>query len=118
MTNFGQYVNKLRLEKKITLREFSRRTGLDPSNWSKVERGLSSPPKSKEVLNSITETLGLEKNSDEYLTLFELAAIGFIPADLLPNQNVVDRLPVFFRTVRGEKSSKEELGELLKLIED
>ena len=118
MTNFGQYINKLRVEKKITLREFCRQTELDPSNWSKIERGISQPPKSKEVLNTITETLGLKKNSDEYLTLFELAAIGFIPADLLLNQTAVDKLPVFFRTVRGEKSSKEELEELLKLIKD
>lgn len=118
MINFGQYINNLRLDKKITLREFCRRTELDPSNWSKVERGKSSPPKSREVLNTITETLGLEKNSDEYLTIFELAAIGFIPSELLLNKSAVDKLPVFFRTVRGEKSTKEELEELLKLIED
>lgn len=46
---FAEYIKDLRVEKEITLREFCKISGLDPSNWSKIERGIHAPPKSKEV---------------------------------------------------------------------
>lgn len=117
MKTFGEYIKMLRIEKRITLREFCRSTNIDPSNWSKIERGLMPPPKSKEVLESIRITFGLKSNSEEYTTLKELAVIGHVPVDLL-DQKVVDRLPVFFRTLRGEKPTREELENLIKILEN
>ncbi len=117
MTKFGEYVRNLRLERRITLREFCRTTGLDPSNWSKIERGRHQPPRTKEVLNSIAEALGLGNDSEEYLTLTELAAISYIPTELV-DSNVVDRLPIFFRTIRGEKPTREELEEIVKILRE
>lgn len=116
MITFGEYVRDLRIEKKLTLREFCRLANLDPSNWSKIERGLAPPPKSKHVLQGIAETLNTEEGSEEYNTLFDLAVISHIPTGLVSNQNVINNLPVFFRTMRGEKPSREELGELIKLM--
>lgn len=118
MVIFGEFIRNLRLERLLTLREFCRLASLDPSNWSKIERGLSPPPKSKHVLQGISETLNIEEGSEEYNTLFDLAAISHIPTDLVPNQRVVKKLPVFFRTIRGEKPSREELEELLKMLKE
>ncbi len=117
MKKFGEYIKDLRVEKEITLREFCKTVGLDPSNWSKIERGLLAPPKSKEILGQIASTLGLTENSPEYNQLFDYAMIEFIPAELAEDSQILERLPLFFRTARGEKPTEAELKELIKLIQ-
>ena len=116
MRTFNEYVKNLRLEKGISLREFCRRAGIDTSNWSKIERGILPPPKSKKVLESIREVLSLTESSDEYQTLKELTVIAHIPAKILDNQTVIDKLPLFFRTLRGDKPTEKELDNLIKLL--
>ncbi len=116
MQIFGDFVKKMRIKNLLTLREFCRQANVDPSNWSKIERGLFLPPKSKQVLQGIASILNLEEETEEYNTLFDLAAISCIPPDLISDQAVVEKLPVFFRTLRGEKPSKAELEELLKML--
>ncbi|MBN2212799.1 MAG: helix-turn-helix transcriptional regulator [Bacteroidales bacterium] len=116
MKKFGQYIKELRIKNQITLREFCKRAGLDPSNWSKIERGINAPPKSKEALVTIAKALNLTVNSAEYNQLFDYAMIDFIPAELAENTNVLEKLPLFFRTARGEKPTEEELNELIRLI--
>jgi len=118
MITFGHYIKNLRIDRRITLRDFCRKAGIDPSNWSRIERGILPPPKSKTNLESIRESLDLEVNSDEYTTLKELAVIGHVPTELLNNQKVVDKLPVFFRTLRGEKPTREEMENLIKILEN
>ena len=118
MITFGEFIKNLRIDKRMTLREFCRLTKLDPSNWSRIERGLAPPPKSKSVLQGIAEILKIKEGSEEYLTLFDLAAISHIPTDLLSDQQVLDKLPVFFRTIRGKKPSRQELEELIRIIRE
>jgi transcriptional regulator with XRE-family HTH domain len=118
MKKFGEFIKNLRIEKRITLREFCRLTNIDPSNWSKIERGILPPPKSKEVLNEISRILKIKKASDEWHTIFDLATIAHIPTELLPDQSVVEKLPIFFRTNRGQKPTRKELEELIKIIRD
>lgn len=115
---FGEFVRKLRIEKSLTLREFCRLAKLDPSNWSKIERGLSSPPKSKLFLRGISEILNIDEGSEEYNALFDLAAISHIPIELVSNEQVIAKLPIFFRTIRGEKPSRGELEELIKIMKE
>lgn len=111
MTNFHQFIQEKRTERNVTLREFCRATELDPSNWSKVERGIADPPKSKEILIRIA--VALQFNDDEKQTLFDLAMIESIPQELRPSENILEKLPIFFRTVRGEKPTEEELRKLI-----
>lgn len=47
--------------------------------------------------------------------MFDLAALSSIP-DGLVEEEILEQLPVFFRTVRGEKPSEEELRNLIKKI--
>jgi len=91
---------------------------LDASNWSKIERGILPPPKSKEVLTEIAESLNMSKGSESYNTLFDLAAISHIPTHLLTDQSVLEKLPVFFRTLRGAKPTREELEKILKIVKE
>jgi len=118
MDTFGGFVKKMRIRNSLTLREFCRQANVDPSNWSKIERGLFPPPKSKQILQGIASILNLEGGSEEYNTLFDLAAISYIPLDLISNQAVVEKLPVFFRTLRGEKPTRKELEELIKILKE
>jgi len=114
MKHFNEFIKEKRLEKEISLREFCRQAEVDPSNWSKVERGLADVPKSSEILDRIANVLSLDK--EETLTMKELAIIDSIPADLRPEENVLEKLPIFFRTVRGDKPTEEELKKLIKKL--
>ncbi|HCL00460.1 MAG TPA: hypothetical protein DHW42_10210 [Candidatus Marinimicrobia bacterium] len=115
MRKFGDLVKDIRVKKRMTLRTFCKLTQIDPGNWSKIERGILSPPKSREVLNQIACVLNIEKNSDEYNALFDYAAIGHIPIEIT-EQQILQKLPMFFRTARGEQPSEEELKSLIEII--
>jgi transcriptional regulator with XRE-family HTH domain len=114
--SFGDLIKKIRTEKRLGLREFCLAADFDPSNWSKVERGVLSPPQDQKVLNRIAAILGLPENSKERENLFDFAAIdaGKIPQYVLDDAELVKRLPVFFRTATGKKPT---VGELKKLAE-
>ncbi|MDY6950649.1 MAG: helix-turn-helix transcriptional regulator [Thermodesulfobacteriota bacterium] len=115
---FGEFVKEERLKKEIGLREFCRRLGLDASNWSKVERGVLPPPKDEEKLTEIAKVLGIQSHSDKWEMLKDAASIdsGIIPRDLLSDEQVLKALPMFFRTVRSEKPTPEELEKLIEKI--
>ncbi len=119
MTNkFSAMLKQIRLEKGLTLREFCLKNGFDPGNYSKLERGLFPPPESHELLERYALALELEPGSDRWLELFDLAAAerGQIPNDIMSDREVVDKLPVFFRTMRGKQLSSEQLDELVEKI--
>ena len=118
MITFGDFVKNLRIKNELTLRMFCRISKLDPSNWSKIERGVHPPPKSKQILIEIANTLKLSEGSNEWYTLFELAAIKHFPIELIENQSVMEKLPVFFRTLRGEKPSRAELEKLIEMLKE
>lgn len=115
MKTFGEYVKSLRTAKEISLREFCLRAEIDPSNWSKIERGILPPVKGKDVLESVAQALELTTGSDEYNTLFDLAIISHIPTQLIDGK-ILEKLPIFFRTARGESPSEQELREIAKII--
>ena len=114
---FGELIRDIRMREGITLREACRHTSTDPSNWSKIERGLMSPPSDSVTLENWARVLKIKKTSDEWRKFFELAEIahGEIPKDILSSINV-QLLPAFFRTVRGKKPTEEELKKLIDLI--
>lgn len=72
----------------------------------------------REQLEGIAKLLKLKKGSSDWRTFFDLAALSQqkIPDDVYENEKVVSALPVFFRTVRGEKPSDEELDMLYALL--
>jgi transcriptional regulator with XRE-family HTH domain len=115
---FGSYLKSLRIERKISLREFSINAKADPGNVSRIERGVLSPPQNREILVRFASALGLTEGSDEWYALFDHAAAdrGLIPADILQNDRIVYFLPAFFRTLRGTKPTDEEMGKIIELI--
>lgn len=115
---FGQFFKKMRKKTGLTLRQFCLQNGLDPGNISKLERGLMSPPGNHEILERYATFLNIEKGSDDWYQFFDLAAActGKIPPDVMSDEQLVKKLPLVFRTLRGQKVPAEKLNDLAELI--
>ncbi|MFN0156614.1 MAG: helix-turn-helix domain-containing protein [Bacteroidota bacterium] len=118
MGTFGQFVREKRLSVNLSLREFCTHAGVDPSNWSKIERGRLTPPDSSEKMEFIAQLLGFERNSSDWNKFFELSAMerGRIPDEVYSDSEVIAALPVLFRTAKGEKPTEEELNKIIDLL--
>jgi len=118
MGNFGDYIKNKRLELDLSLRKFCELAGLDPSNWSKIERGRLPAPEDREKLDQIAKVLKIKKASKDWQQLFDLASIAKrkIPDYVYKDQEVVSVLPIFFRTAHGDKPSDEELQKIIELL--
>ena len=117
---FGEYFKARRIAIKKTLRQFCIENGLDPGNISKLERGLLPPPQSREKLEEYAGYLKIKKGSDVWYTFFDLAAAetGKIPDDIMAKEKIEHKLPILFRTLRGQKVSDENLEKLIKMLKD
>jgi len=112
--NFGTLMKELRIGKELTLRQCSADLDVDPSNWSKIERNITPPPKDPAVLERWATFFAL--TGDRKMEFFDLAALARneIPDDIASDEAVVGALPVFFRAVRGQELSGARLKEFLE----
>jgi len=112
------YFNELRKEKRITLRAFFENAEADPGNISRMERGVMTPPQDRDILARYAKALGLLEGSDQWYRFFDLAAAdrGMIPQDLMEDEELVNHLPAFFRTLRGQKPTEDELRGIIAKI--
>ena len=117
---FGEYVRTIRLKHEIGLREFCVENRHDPSNWSKIERGILPPPADARILEKWALQLGIKRESKDWHTFFDLAAVtrGEIPGYIKSNAELLQELPVFFRTLAGQKPNELELKRLAKLMRE
>jgi hypothetical protein len=117
---FGAFIKELRARQRFGLREFCLEHGHDPSNWSKIGREVLQPPRDEETLRAWAKQLGLKPGSDDWLKFFDYAAVdaGRIPDHILKDEELVEKLPAFFRTLSGNKPSDEELDNLIKLLRE
>jgi transcriptional regulator with XRE-family HTH domain len=115
---YGEFIKEIRLNKGMSLREFCKLTEIDASNWSKIERGLLAPPQDEEKLKRIAKVLGIKSGSETWKEMKDLANIdaGIIPEDIRSDQEVLKALPMFFRTIRSDKPTAEELDKLIDMI--
>lgn len=115
---FGNLLESFRKEHRITLREFCRRADADPGNISKMERGVWPPPQDHEILERYAKALGIKAGTDDWYKFFDYAAAdrGIVPQDLMEDTEVVKMLPVFFRTLRGQKPTESEMRSLVDKI--
>jgi len=118
MSSFGDYIKSKRLEFDLSLRKFCELAGLDPSNWSKIERGKLPAPEDREKLDQIAKVLKIKKGSKDWQQLFDLASIAKkkIPDYVYKDKDVISALPVFFRTAHGDKPTEEELQKIIELL--
>ena len=113
---FSEFIRQERLNKDLSLRNFCKSINEDPSNWSKIERGLMIPPTDKKKLDLIANVLEIDLDSDKYKKMYDLAFIevGKIPDYITDDKELLLQLPAFFRTIENIKPKKEELFELFE----
>jgi transcriptional regulator with XRE-family HTH domain len=112
---FGQFVKSLRIERRQTLRDFCATNGIDPGNWSRLERGRFAAPHGDEILQKYASALGISRGTDQWIEFFDLAAVsrGQLPSDLLADEELLEKLPALFRTLRGTPVAPEKLDDLI-----
>ena len=117
---FGQFFKKKRIELGMTLRQFCLENNLDPGNISKIERGILSPPTNADKLGQYARSLNIKEGSNDWHEFVDLAhaSSGRIPQEILSNKNLVSKLPLVFRTLRGQKLTKDKLNKLAEKLKD
>jgi transcriptional regulator with XRE-family HTH domain len=115
---FGNLLKRLRQRTGKTSRDFCLEHGLDPGNYSRLERGRFPPPQREDLLEKYATALGLVRGSEEWIEFFDVAAAckGQLPRDLLEDDELLAKLPVLFRTLRGSPIAPESLDELIEKI--
>lgn len=111
--NFAELVKDLRIARELTLRQFCAEAGVDPSNWSKVERDVNPPSGDELTLKAIAGALGLAGEARQ--KFFDQAALARseLPADIASDERVLAVLPAFFRAVRGGELDEAKLREFV-----
>ncbi len=111
MKTFHEYFKGLRSRSQISLRDFCRKALADPANISRMERGLSKPPKNNRILERYAIALALEKDSEDWHSFFDLAmaSAGMIPKDILSDKGLYRNLPLLFSNLRKGKQRPYQL---------
>lgn len=114
--SFGELIKQLRIAKGLTLRQCSAELGVDASNWSKMERGITPPPKDLGLLERWAKFFAVAKEKrQEFLDLAAIAR-SELPADVASDERVLAALPAFFRAVRGSELEGDKLKEFIEDI--
>lgn len=118
MMTFAEFFREHRLSNGLGLREFCLKFGFDAGNISRLERGMLSPPRDRDKLESYATALGLARDSDDWVEFFDLAAIsaGRIPDRVLSDADIVEKLPLLFRTVGNSQADAEQVEKLIEEI--
>ena len=115
---FGKHFRELRLKQGQTLREYCRIHGHDPGFISRMERGMTQPPTNELALQKLAFSLGLKEGSEEWKEFISIAMVsaGKIPLDIMSDEEALQHLPAFLRTLKGEKLSEDQLDALIEVI--
>jgi transcriptional regulator with XRE-family HTH domain len=106
---FGEKIKELRLRKDLGLREFCLLFMVDPSNWSKIERGRKKPNLSPCLFATLLSGLcKTEKEKDEVISLYYIARKE-IP-EVIAESKILLPLFVSFR----DKKKLRKLAEFLQ----
>jgi transcriptional regulator with XRE-family HTH domain len=115
---FGVLFKELRLKKGYTLREYCRTFCQDPAYISRLERGKIPPPSSEKKLIEFALSLDIGRESEEWRNFFSIAMVsaGKIPNEIMSDEEVLKHVPIFLRTLKGEKLTEEQLDSLIEII--
>ena len=118
--NFGEFFHSRRMESGLTLRKFSETFDEDPAYISRLERGKVPAPKVHEKLKYYANALGLEAGTEDYEKFFHLASISnkSYGIDQVKNEKILEKLPVFLRTLDNKGLDENDLDNLIELIRD
>lgn len=117
--HFSQLFKKYRMVKG-TARQFAKENDYDVAYISRLENGVTMPPKDAKKLKKLGLALGLVEGSNEWQEFIDLASMAKneLPDDFKDNERISAMLPAFYRTLRNEKLDKAEAEKLIKLIRE
>lgn len=112
--NYGALLKETRIAKGLTLRQCCELLGVDPSNWSKLERGIIPAPKDPAIVEAWAEALGLAGGARQ--NFLDTAALSRreLPADIASDEKVMAALPAFFRAARGSELDDNALKQFVE----
>jgi len=112
--NFGTLVKQLRIARRLTLRQCSAELGFDASNWSKMERGVTPPPRDIAILERLAGFFELAgETKQEFFDQARLSRAE-LPADMASDERVLAMLPAYFRAARGGTLEGEKLRQFIE----
>ncbi len=113
---FNEVLHEKRLAAHLTLREFCRLADEDPANFSRIERGLRTPP-NDDVVSRYAKVLKLAGQALQ--DFMDLAAIfrRELPKDI-PDSALVEKLPAMLRSIDRIRPSREELENAVEITRE
>ena len=116
---FGEYLRKLRIDRKLTLRKFATLIGKSATLISGLENGDKVAP-SDEVLRNIIEKLELSKEETE--KLYDLAAdtktTNPIPADITETIKTNNTVRIALRVAKNLDATDEEWEDFMRRLQE
>lgn len=79
------------------------------ANYSRMERGLTRPPRDHRKLEPVRAALGLEPESDDWTYLLMLADLewGALPRRLLTDEAMRPLLPALLQELAGRRMAEQ-----------
>ena len=113
---FNELLHEKRMAARLTLREFCRLAEEDPANFSRIERGLRTPP-NDDVVSRYAKVLKLV--GQELQDFLDLAAIfrRELPKDI-PDEALADKLPAMLRTIDRIRPGREQLENAIEITRE
>lgn len=112
--NFGALLKDIRIAQGLTLRQCCERLGVDPSNWSKLERGITPAPKDPAILEVWADSLDLSGEARQQFLDTAALSRRELPADIASDEKVMAALPAFFRAARGSELDDAALKQFVE----
>lgn len=112
--NFGALLKDTRIAKGLTLRQCCEQLGVDPSNWSKLERGITPAPKDPAILETWADSLDLTGEARQQFLDTAALSRRELPADIASDEKVMAALPAFFRAARGSELDDAALKQFVE----
>lgn len=104
---FGPRVRRVRLARRLGLRETAERVGISAAYLSRLETQEEKSPPAERVITALARVL-----DDDFDTLMQLA--GRIPSELAEYVTTNPGIPAFLRTARENRLTGPELSALLE----
>lgn len=113
---FGQMFYEIRAKHRIPFRDFCLSGGFDPVEVSKIERDEIVPPKKIDSLARYAHALKIVKGSQDWQRFFALAAQAKGRTCPMTKAELLEKVPVVFRTTKGRKVASHTLNALVEKI--
>lgn len=113
---FAETLHEKRVALRLTLREFCRQAEEDPANFSRIERGLRTPP-NNDIVSRYAKVLKL--SGQELQDFLDLAAIfrRELPKDI-PDDALASKLPAMLRSINRIRPTVEHLQNAIEITKE